>query len=190
MTTETTQVEGKKKGGFVKWALIVAIVIVLNMFFNYAISLAYKSPKYEDFIKTTQVVTPISNKEECLKVGGQWTDPSPYTNTDIKAQGTKFEAPVGYCDPNFTNQKKIDNALKNYNRNVFIVLVVLGIASIIVGGFVANEIISPSFSWGGVLSLLIASMRYWGDANDLFKVIILAMALGVLIWFAVKKFGK
>ena len=66
----------------------------------------------------------------------------------------------------------------------------MSIIVLVLGGVISNEIISPAFSWGGVLSLIIASMRYWSDANDLFKVIILALALGILIWFAVKKFGK
>ena len=189
MTTEATQIEPKKNNGFVKWAIILSIVIVLNMFFNYAISLAYKAPQYDDYIKPSQVVTPITTKDDCMKVGGQWTDPDTrYENTP--APGMKATPAVGYCDPNYTNQNNFNEAQKTYNRNVFIILVILSIISLGLGSFFVNPILGPAFSWGGVLSLIIASMRYWSDANDLFRVIILGLALGILIWVAVKKFGK
>jgi hypothetical protein len=67
--------------------------------------------------------------------------------------------------------------------------VILGIISIAVASFVSVAIIPAAFSWGGVLSLIIASIRYWGDADKLFKVIILALAFGALIWLAIKKFS-
>ena len=102
---ETIETGKKNKGGFVKWAMIVAIVIVLNMFFNYAISLVYKAPQYDDFVKQTQVVIPITNKDDCLKIGGQWTDPVPLTNT-MQASSPRLDNPTGYCDPNYTNQNK------------------------------------------------------------------------------------
>jgi hypothetical protein len=188
MTTENIAAEPKKKSGFVKWAMIISIVILLNMFFNYAISLAYKAPKFDDYVKPTQVVTPITNKDECVKVGGQWTDPTPVS---VENQtNPKVDKAVGYCYPDYTNQKNFEAAQKTYNRNVFVILVILSIISLAVGTFVANPILGPAFSWGGVLSLIIASIRYWSDANDLFRVIILALALGILIWVAVKRFEK
>jgi hypothetical protein len=58
-----------------------------------------------------------------------------------------------------------------------------------VGTFLkGNMLISVALSLGGVLSFIIASMRYWTSADDLIKVIILAIALAILIWVAVKKF--
>lgn len=182
MTTETVHTDVQKKGGFVKWAMIVAIVIVLNMFFNYAVSLVYKAPQYDDYIKTTQIVTPITNKDACVAVGGQWTD-------GVKVPTDPKSDIAGYCDPNYTNQNNFYAAEKNYNRNIFIILVVLSVLSLVLGTLFKNEILAPAFSWGGVLSLVIASTRYWGDANDLFKVVILALALGLLVWFAIKKFN-
>ncbi|MEI6316349.1 MAG: hypothetical protein WCO65_01315 [bacterium] len=181
MTTEIEQKVSKMKGGFVRTAIIIAIVIVLNLFFNYTISLVYKAPQYDDYIKPTQVVTQINNKDDCLNVGGQWTD--------SYVPNQKADMPTGYCDANYTHQLQYNAAVKSYDRSVFIILVVFGIISLALGAFFVNQILAPAFSWGGVLSLLVASVRYWSDANNLFKVIILAMALGILIWVAIKKFG-
>ena len=186
---ETLPTEAKKINGFTKWAMVIAIVVVLNLFFNYAISLVYKSPQYEDYMKPAQVVEPITTKADCLKVGGQWTDPDTrYEN--IPAAGMKTAPAVGYCDPNFTKQQEFNNAQKSYSRVVFIILVILGVVALVLGAVFANVILSQSFSWGGVLSLIIASIRYWTDADNLLKVVILGVALGALIWLAVKKFGK
>ena len=32
-----------------KWALVIGIIIVLNLFFHFATRLVYKIPEYEDF---------------------------------------------------------------------------------------------------------------------------------------------
>ena len=184
-TEQNTQVNRPK---FLKWAIIVGIVIVLNLFFNYSISLFYKEPDYSMYFPPSQVLEPINTKDECLKVGGQWTQYDWSNNTP----GPKSANPQlsGTCDTNFTKQQEYNQAQKVYQRNVFIILVILGIISFLVGAFVANEIIAIGFSWGGVLSFFIASVRYWSVADNLIKVLILAVALGTLIWLAVKKFGK
>ncbi len=157
----------------------------MNMFFNYAVSLVYKEPQYDSFIRQQQVVKEITTQEACVAVGGQWTEntyPQPVEKNQIQ--------PKGYCNQDYTNQLNYDAAKKVYDRNVFITLVVLGVISLIAGAFVSVGILALSFSWGGVLSIIIASMRYWSSADNLIKVIILAVALGVLIWLAVKKFSK
>ncbi len=135
---------------------------------------------------------PITNKEDCLKVGGQWTDPTPLTTPTPEPYPTqvKYIGYPGSCDPNYTKQIQFNEAQKAYSRNVFIVLVVLGVISIVIGALLANAILSLAFAWGGVLSLIIASVRYWSDANNIVKVLVLAAALAALIWVAVKKFGK
>ncbi len=155
-----------------KWSLTIGIVIVMNLFFNYAISLVYKSPEYNNYIPQSQIVPNIKNEQDCIAVGGQW---SAYDE--------------GYCDPTFTKQQEYQAAQKQYDRTVFIALVVLGVLSIVAGSLLVNIVLSVAFSWGGVLSLFIASVRYWSDANSLIKVFILAIALGTLIWVAIKKFA-
>ena len=181
---ENSSSDAKKHGGFGKWAVVVGIVIVLNLFFNYAISLVYKEPSYDAFIPTSQVVEPITNQADCVAVGGQWTDPDPrYASPD----GTPA---IGSCDPNYTKEQQFTAAENAYGRNVFIILVVLGVASLVLGAIFANAILALAFSWGGVLSLLIASIRYWSEASGFVKLVVLAAALAALIWVAIRKMGS
>ncbi|MCX6754049.1 MAG: hypothetical protein NTV03_03280 [Candidatus Nomurabacteria bacterium] len=180
-----TNINTPKQSNFVKISIIIAIVIVMNMFFNYAVSLVYKEPVMDNYIKPAQVVEAITTKDKCIGVGGQWSEnaiPSP-----IEKGKTQID---GYCNENYTNQLNYDAARKVYEKKVFITLISLGVISLIAGGFISISILSIAFAWGGVLSLIIASMRYWSQADNLAKVIILALALGILIWLAVKKFNK
>lgn len=172
-----------------KWSLIIGIVIVLNMFFNYALSLAYKNPKYEAFCpNNSQVVIIPDNQKACVDIGGQWTNDVNYD----KSVSVMIKQPVqssGYCDQQFTCRNNYQVAQKVYDRNVFITLVILGALCVALGSFLkGNILISTALSLAGVLSFIIASMRYWTSADDLIKVIILAIALAILVWVAIKKF--
>jgi hypothetical protein len=175
----------RKPNKFLQWALTISIVIVLNMFFNYALSLIYKAPEYDQFIKPAQIIENIDTKEKCLSIGGQWTENINY-NEDMKSSPKQ----IGWCDPEYTNRNNYESARKIYERNVFITLIVLGVVTLAISFYVGLALLATAFSWGGVLSIVIASIRYWSIADNLLKVIILAIALGVLIYLAVKKFNK
>lgn len=170
-----------------KWSLIIGIVIVLNLFFNYALSLIYKNPTFEAFCpNTVQVVENVTSQKQCVDIGGQW-NPNYYNQPAPVSVGKTV--PQGYCDQQFTCRNNYEAAQKVYDRNVFITLVILGALCVALGTFLkGNILISIALSLAGVLSFIIASMRYWTSADDLIKVIILAIALAILIWVAIKKF--
>ena len=173
-----------------KWSVIIGIVVVLNLFFNYTLSLIYPAPEYEDFCPQSQVVTVPDTQNECVAQGGQWT-PVAKASLLRGELTTGVVLPEGYCDTQFTCRQAFEDARDPYNKNVFIILVVLGALAVLVGNLLkGNEVISDGFALGGVLSFIIASMRYWSSADDLFRVIILAIALGLLIWIAWKKFSE
>ena len=108
-----------------KWALVIGIVVVLNLFFNYTISLFYKGPDYNTYFPPTQVIDQITTKDACLNVGGQWTE-NPYKDGSpvpiLSGYGSNTTG--GYCNPDFTKQQEFNNAQKVYQRNIFIILIV------------------------------------------------------------------
>ena len=168
-----------------RWSVILGIMIVLNLFFNYALSLAYKSPEYNNFCPMAQVVNVPDNQNGCVAKGGQWTDNGYYGKPIPMGE----IVPRGYCDLQYTCRQEFESANKTYQRNVFIILVVLGAISVTVGNFFAgNQVITGGLSLAGLLSFLVASVRYWGSADNWVRVIILAIALGILFWIAMKKF--
>jgi len=185
--------ESKRSTWVLKWALVIGIVIVLNLFFTYAIKVLYSEPEYNDFCEEKQVRIIPETKDECLAVGGQWTDDS-YIQKTLPREGV-IEVPVietereGYCNPDFTCRQAYENANDLYGRNVFVILVVLGVLSIIGGLFVASlDAVSLGFSLGGVLALIVGTVRYWSAMDDYLRVAVLAVALIALIWIGIKKF--
>lgn len=178
--------ESTKKFNFLKWALALALVIVVNLFFHYVIATFYIEPKFEIFCPNQNVV--VTDAPACVAGGGQWTNNqfSPKQVTEAVKNGE----PLGWCDVNFTCNKNYTDAQSIYSRNVFIVLIVLSLAVLSLGVFIPIEVLSLGFSWSGVLSLIIASIQYWSDANNWMRLVILVLALVALIWLAVKKFKE
>jgi hypothetical protein len=177
----------QKQSVFIKWSFIIGIVIVLNLFFNYAASLIFSEPQYDQFCKQEQIVKQVYDQNTCLNEGGQWTG---YAVPAIEKMPNGETLSVkGYCNPYFTCHQDYDTARKNYDRSIFITLVVLGVLCIGLSLFLkGNNVLGTALSFGGVLSLIIASMRYWSYADNILKVIILGVALVLLIVIAMRKF--
>ncbi len=181
---ETNTPSKIKSATILKWTLAVAMVIVVNLFFHYVIATFYAEPKYENFCPFQNVVA--NDAVTCVNNGGQWTNNqlSPKQVTEAVKNGD----PLGWCDINYTCNKNFNDAHSIYNRNVFIVLIVLSLAVLILGAFLPLDVLSLGFSWSGVVSLIIASAQYWSDANNWMRLVILALALAALVWLAIKKF--
>ncbi len=76
-----------------------------------------------------------------------------------------------------------------YDRNIFVALVSMGVI-LIAASLLSktNLVLDTALSLAGVLSLIIASFRYWSSAYEWMKVLILAIALITLVTFALRKF--
>jgi len=125
---------------FKKIVIALAIIIVLNLFFNYGISTFYKGPQYEDFCKPEILSKQYQVKDDCDNVGGLWTDNhnKPLYNENIAQVPVmdKKTEPLGWCDVEYTCRKDFISINNLYNRNVFIILIIAGILSIVAGFFI------------------------------------------------------
>ena len=190
---------GTRARSFFKWILVAGLVIVINLFFYFAVDAFYKQPKYENFCKNEQVRPLVKTQDECVTKGGQWTETLEgkgiiWDKSD-PSRPVALPAPqndvVGYCNEYFTCQKQFDDANKVYNRNTFVIMVILG-ATLIMGSYFAAVYgaVSLGFALAGILSLVIGSTRYWSDMDERVRVIVLGVALVALIWYGVKKFKE
>ena len=92
------------------WSLIIAIIIVTNLFFNYVISLVYLEPAFNNFCPPEIYSKDYNNKNQCLANGGMWTENViPVSTTQINKDTSKVS---GYCNATYTCQKNYDSALK------------------------------------------------------------------------------
>ncbi len=172
-----------KENIVLKWSLILSIVIVANLFFNYTLSLVFDAPTYEQYCYSQEKPSmPIQDRAMCEQGGGRW-EPAPRPGT------TSYEDPSGFCDMFAKCQKSYEDANKAYEQKAFIALVVIGVVILAASLFVkSNLVLSSALSLTAVLDFIIASMGYWRYADELLKVVILFFALATLIYLVLKKF--
>lgn len=182
-----------KHSKILEWALILSLIIVLNLFFHFATKVVYQEPTWDTYCPQKQVNISPSNEKECVAVGGAWNAPASLSKEprQVTAVVPTITEPQGYCDVTFTCGKAYNEDHKVYNRNVFIVLIVLGLLSLGAGFWLTQSAaVSLGVSFGGVVSLIVGSTRYWSDMNDYLRLIILAVALIALVWLGIKKLSQ
>lgn len=176
---EPTTFKGKS---VVKWALTLGIIIILNLFFSVAIETAYPRPDYSLFCEPRQVNELYEDELSCVAVGGQWNE-----HTLPKGE----TGPLGWCNVDFSCATKYEEASHEYERTVFVTLIVLGALSLGAAYLVSiSPAVSAGLSYGGVLTFVIAAIRYWGEAGDLVRLAIVGIALIVLIAAGVRYFKE
>jgi len=177
-----------------KFGLALAIIIVLNMFFNYGIYSFYPSPQYDDYCAEELRTVVYDTQDSCEEIGGLWITSFSQTLGEhpraralpLKTAGDNEFKP--YCDPTFSCSKELKGVTSVYNRNVFIVLVLLG-AIAIGGAFMTTSVsaVSTGLLYGGLISFFIGTTRFWSDMNEYLRFIILGIVLVALIVVGFKK---
>ncbi|PIP86601.1 hypothetical protein COV42_00290 [Candidatus Campbellbacteria bacterium CG11_big_fil_rev_8_21_14_0_20_44_21] len=183
------EIKKEKHRNALKWILVLGIVIVLNLFFSVTIRLFYDAPEYETFCPFEKYNAKIiETEEECAALGGRWSEENFRANYPrVTVNIEKDLQRTVYCDAAYSCGREFEDANSLYRRNIFIIMVILGVSSIAAGIFISVSSVSLGLSLGGVLSLIIGSMGYWSDMNDLLRVVVMATALIALIWVGIKK---
>ncbi|MCH7850612.1 MAG: hypothetical protein IH845_03145 [Nanoarchaeota archaeon] len=163
--------------------LTIGIAIVFVMFIGYAISTFYSELEYKDYCGEFKTLQIIETEEQCLAVGGQWN------GNFATPRGEVIGEPKisGYCDRDFTCRGEYDDERSVYNRNVFFVSLVIGLATVVGAIFLTVESVSAGLMGGGILLILYGTTRYWGDLSDIWRTLMLGFALFVLVYVGYKK---
>jgi len=165
---------------FKKLGLSLAIVIVMNVFFNVGIDTFYDAPDYNDFCSYDEEMRVPMTKDSCDEVGGLW-----FASEEGTAYCEGYDNAKGYYDE---CQEGWDQARSDYNRIAFVILTALGTLVIIFALFVGMPAaVMHGLLFGGVLSLLIGTMRYWSDMDDYLQFIVSGVALVLLVGVGIKK---
>lgn len=176
---------------FVRWALLLGIVVILNIFFTVILSLVYPSPRYEDFCPVQPMITP-SDSVTCNAQGGIWTGnlSTPTPKQEIKAVPLDTVAThSGYCDMYAKCQKPFQTANDQHALYAFVLMIGLGIVALLAGLMpTGSSIVSSGLSYGGVLSLIIGSVQYWGNAGNWIRLAISTAGLVALLYIGWRRF--
>lgn len=165
---------------FVRWAVMLGIVITLNIFFYVASTLIFPQVNYEDFCPINQPSP--ATESACTQMGGVW-NPVPMPDK------TAPQAPSGFCDLTSKCQKPYEAAMQQHQMWVFTFMVGAGVLSLIIGVLpIGSSIVSSGLSYGGVLAFIIGSVQYWSQAGNWLRLAIATVALIALIYIGIRRF--
>lgn len=168
---------------FVRWAVLLGIVIALNLFFVAGRSFVVAEPSYDDFCPTR--VQPAATEAACIEQDGVWVA----TPEDASVTAVVKPNPAGYCDLYQKCQPLYEQAMKDFQLYAFVFMVAAGVIALIAGVVpMGSSIVSSGLSYGGVLALLIAAFGYWDDAGQLIRLIMSVIALGALLFIGIRRF--
>jgi hypothetical protein len=178
----------KKISSWIMWAFVVAFIIVTNLFLYYTVDFIKPEPRFENFCEMRSQEVNYTDAEMCVNAGGQWTN-YPLSPKEI-TQAITTETPTGWCDADFTCRQEYETQKSVYNKNLFIAMMIVSLILLVAGIIVPIQALSLGMAWSGVLALIISTIRFWSDASNIMKVIILGIGLIVLTWLAVKKLNQ
>ena len=166
---------------------MLGIVIILNIFFNVVVTLAYPAPDYNAFCPV-QPAQNITDAATCDAAGGIWTE-DPNAPTPIEADGTTKSVTAGYCDMTAKCQPLYQAASDKHALYAFVIIVGLGLIALIAGFMpIGSSIVSSGLSYGGVLAFIIASGQYWGSAGNWIRLAITTIGLVALLYIGWRRF--
>ena len=173
-------------------AVTVAVAILSAVFVILLIDVVYPEPKYSDYCgdefgpRAKPVPVGIEPKcdyeyseeeQKCVQDGGL-----------VRIKYNESGCPIfDKCD--FCN-KDYDAARKVYTRNVFIIAGALGVISIFAGTLWKIEFLGTGLMYGGIILMFYATVKFFGDADKILRVIIIFVELVIVLWIGYKKLYK
>jgi len=164
--------------------MTLSILIVLSFFVFYAMDTFYTSPKWEDFCPQERGPRLTQTAEQCAAMDGEWiAQPTP-------CRDGAETCPQGYCDTYSKCKAAYDAVREPYERNVFVISMIIGLALLFTGLALKGASVSTGIMGGGVVIMFIGLAKYWGMLNKYFRLAILAVILALLIWVGYTKVDK
>jgi hypothetical protein len=170
--------------------LSFAIAVVFAFFVGFAINTFYEPPQWDRYCPSDY--KQYNNESACVSVGGKWTNYTDVNTAPVPvAKGNATINITGWCDNYFTCSQKYNDYQNVYDRNVFVICLIIGVVAIILGAFfLAVESVGSGAMGGGVLTIIYGVIRFWGQMSKYFRLIVLGLVLIVLIWIGYKKFRE
>ncbi|MBW3011586.1 hypothetical protein KY311_00210 [Candidatus Woesearchaeota archaeon] len=168
--------------------LSIAIAIVFVLFVGFAIEAFYPTPEWDDYCGQSDryYAEPmiIDKSYNCTR----------NITLDIECEG--FVKTIAYDDKNCPVYEcdlcsiEYEDAQEVYNRILFIITSIVGLAVLLVSVYLKLESVSTGLMAGAVLTIIYGVIRYWMDMQNNWRVIVLGVILAVLIWVGYKKLKK
>jgi hypothetical protein len=172
------------------FVLGIGIVVVYGLVLWQGIQAFYPEPMWEDFcsaevrVPKTVPIDRVTNCEypsgmnakevSCAEAGG-------YFVYDYDDEGCLID---GYCDE---CQIEYEDARDEYSRNVFIVSLIIGILTIIIGFTILKiEPVGSALIGSGIWAVFFGTVVNWRNFGNFIRFGLLLVVLIVLIWITVR----
>jgi hypothetical protein len=172
----------------------IGIVIVFMFLLHNGIHAFYSNPEYEQYCNSSLFRMSYPEKmpytygtnctyskelrdaeQTCYDNKGQ-----PIYEYDDNGCQTRVKE-CNYC------QTEYDNAREKYQKNVFIIAIILGIITLIVGyARLSIEPVGSALMASGIGAIMYGTIQNWNNLDNLGRFILLFIAFVILIWIAVK----
>jgi len=172
----------------------IGIFIVYLLVLNYGIEAFYPSPQYENYCTNQNYYYPGSYPIKEISSGVNCTvAPTPQQQNVCSSKGGNLVADtydtVG-CPATFkcdTCNKDYNDAQKEYSKIVFIIALIAGIITLIVGYTILSvEPVGSALIASGIGALFYGSIRNWQNLSDVWRFLLLLIALILLVWMTLR----
>jgi hypothetical protein len=171
-------------------AVAAAVAILSAVFVILLIDILYEEPQWNDYCKDEfDFRKPVpAGAETCYDYSSQGYSQCVQDNGIVRWELNESNCNVfDYCD--FCN-KDYDAARGVYTRNVFVIAGVVSVIAIFAGTMWKIEFLASGLMFGGIILLFYSTVRYFGDAGKLVRLIIIFVELVLVLWIGYKKLYK
>jgi len=172
----------------------IGIFIVYLMMLHYGVEAFYSTPLYENYCSIgdryssyypkaypadvgtncTFSKTLFDQEQVCVKAGG-------FVEYDYDDKGCTVSInKCNYC------QKEFNEADKSHSQTVFLIALIVGILTLVAGYFVSMDPVGSALMASGIGAMFYGSTRNWANLSDIWRFLLLVIALVLLIWMAIR----
>jgi uncharacterized protein (DUF983 family) len=117
------------------------------------------------------------NQTKCYNDGGQ-----PRFVQDNN--GCEVYDKCDYCSRDF------NDAQQSYNRNIFFILMPIGLVIVIIGIYLTVEYIGAALMFAGLITMFYATIRYFSNMSKILRALVILVELLIIMWIGYKKIGE
>ena len=172
-----------------KIAMILAITVLLPLFVGLFTDAVYLEPKYEDYCNNTYYDYPKAIPATPVNCTDAYMSPEAQKcSIDKGMPEFKYDSnncqqfkSCNYCSRDY------DTARQKYNRNIFFVLLPVGLIIVILGLYLLVDYLGAGLMFAGLIIMFYATMRYFSDMSKILRAIVILVELLVIMWIGYKK---
>jgi uncharacterized protein (DUF983 family) len=170
-------------------AMVIGITVLLPLFLGLFVDAVYQEPTYDKYCgynnyrpypaKVDQNCTyqPVPAENQCSRDGGM-----PVYNYTEK--GCQVYDTCDFCN------KQFNDAQQEYNRNIFFILLPVGLIIVILGIYLMIDYLGAGLMFAGLITMFYATIRYFSDMSKVLRALVVLAELLIIMWIGYKKIGS